>query len=452
MRQDYDVLMAALRRDEGNDDGGVGSPLALLLQSIFEKTQEVYSYSLDDFLAWLESVDPRDISDDVGKVFNSPLALLADSVDELDGILLTALEELAASKERELSTAEMEDLLRDLWRRSFSAVASAQEDWLERAILLRGQGVVRNVYPESDERRRLYQYGFSPQVGRRFEAIAPAVRALIEAAEGYGTDSPSERLNLFKDIGALLVADRGFGFRARDTETDAQLLENWHEPLAWWLQGEDATGPLPANLRAWQRFVTDNFEFRLGTAIGAVVAQAWNDGAGDSMEVPSLKAWRATTGLPWLGFWARELLRWGTLDPLVAFALAQGLATTRGEAAERRSEFERWGNSEDQDLAGDDWIDPQQFLAWQRTLTAPRSNSPSQSEFQAQLTGSSGRNAPYSVIPVRSGDEIHWLDPAGFALATSDVPDDVAERVFRGDFELARRDGAWRVRSTFRSQ
>ena len=58
--------------------------------------------------------------------------------------------------------------------------------------------------------------------------------------------------------------------------------------------------------------------------------------------MPTLETWRATTGLPWIGFWFRELLRWGTLDPLVAFALAQGLARTRDEAALLRPEFEAW--------------------------------------------------------------------------------------------------------------
>ena len=53
--------------------------------------------------------------------------------------------------------------------------------------------------------------------------------------------------------------------------------------------------------------------------------------------MPTLETWRATTGLPWIGFWFRELLRWGTLDPLVAFALAQGLARTRDERVSRSS-------------------------------------------------------------------------------------------------------------------
>ena len=71
-----------------------------------------------------------------------------------------------------------------------------------------------------------------------------------------------------------------------------------------------------------------------------VAAQAWSTGAGDAFAVPSLAEWKATTGLPWFGFWARELLRWGTHDPFVAFALSQNLAQTREAAVGRREEFD----------------------------------------------------------------------------------------------------------------
>src|SRR3546814_2470506 len=99
-------------------------------------------------------------------------------------------------------------------------------------------------------------------------------------------------------------------------------------------------------VRGLQLCVADNLEFRLGVAIGAVVAQAWSDGAADAFAVPTLAEWKETTGMPWFGFWARELLRWGTHDPFVAFALSQGLAQTREAAAGRRKEFETWLDDE----------------------------------------------------------------------------------------------------------
>lgn len=57
-----------------------------------------------------------------------------------------------------------------------------------------------------------------------------------------------------------------------------------------------------------------------------------------------------TTRLPWFGFWIRELLKWGTLDPFVAFCLAQGLANTRDGAAARRPSFEDWLAWQDEEV------------------------------------------------------------------------------------------------------
>lgn len=40
------------------------------------------------------------------------------------------------------------------------------------------------------------------------------------------------------------------------------------------------------------------FEFRLGVAIGAVVARAWSQGAGDVLATTRIATWKETTGFP----------------------------------------------------------------------------------------------------------------------------------------------------------
>ena len=147
---------------------------------------------------------------------------------------------------------------------------------------------------------------------------------------------------------------------------------------------------MPSACAAWQRFVTENVEFKLGVAVGAAVARAWGENAG-VLETPTLDTWRTTSGLPWLGFWFRELLRWGTLDPFVAFALAQGLARTREEASERRPAFEAWLVQEAVDRNAETLIDPQRFLAWQRSLVTPRDVAGAVRGLAAQLTTVDGR-------------------------------------------------------------
>ena len=162
-----------------------------------------------------------------------------------------------------------------------------------------------------------------------------------------------------------------------------------------------------------------NLEFRLGVAIGAVVAQKWTSGAGDPLAVPSLGEWKAITGLPWFGFWARELLRWGTLDPFVAFALAQGRAKTRETAEVLRANFDAWLAEEVAASTAEDLIDPQRFLAWERSLPTRERERMEPVPELAELTGTNGVMKRYNVLPIAAEDEVLWVDAAGYELARS---------------------------------
>jgi hypothetical protein len=210
--------------------------------------------------------------------------------------------------------------------------------------------------------------------------------------------------------------------------------------LQWWMQAPDAESPDPGSLRAWQRFVSDNLEFRLGVGIGAVVAQAWSEGAGDNL-TPELATWRAYARLPWFGFWARELLRWGTLDPLVAFCLAQGLAETRELAATLRSEFDEFLKVAIANPTPDDFIDPVQFLSWQRQRPKKTTTIDVEGPAGAVLAGTDGHRGTYNVIPIRSGHNTIWLDAAGFALATSRDSAVGSSADHHHDFELTMNGG-----------
>src|SRR3546814_933603 len=304
---------------------------------------------------------------------------------ELDGFLLAATEELAHLEHRPIDGARTEAFLADLWQRTFARVAAAEEAWLERSFIKRGRAFVERLYPEAQLRRRLYQYGFTPYIGRRFELVAPQLIAELQAAAGYGAWDAPQRFDLVTRLGERIRAEPGIGFRVRESAGDQAVLANWRGVTGWWMQLTGAVAPDAERLRAWQRFVTENVEFRLGVAVGAAVAQAWGQNAGD-LDTPTLETWRATSGLPWIGFWFRELLRWGTLDPFVAFALAQGLARTREEAAIRRPEFEGWLVREGFDPDPETLIDPQRFLAWHRSLDAQRAAAEAVRGSMAELT------------------------------------------------------------------
>tara|TARA_R110002051_G_scaffold61116_5_gene111891 strand:+ start:1373 stop:4984 length:3612 start_codon:yes stop_codon:yes gene_type:complete len=438
LESDYRDLRDRLAEEE-EDGGEVESPLSLLLHTLFEIAKSSLAIESEgEFLNWLDETAPADVSAEAGTGSREDDAETADILDELDGVLLSALEEIRRLDGEAVEGAALEDALRKIWSRSFSAYAAVQEDWMSAAYVRRGKAIVETVYPDADERSRLYQYGLTPHVGRRFDAVAPAMIAKLKEATSYGGQDASARISYFKELSRLLSDDSGYGFSVRATARDQDLLANWETILGWWLQEPDIEGPDAADLRAWQRFVSDNLEFRLGVALGAAVARAWNEGTDGDFTVPNLEAWKETTELPWFAFWARELLRWGTHEPFVAFCLAQGLEKTRAASANRRQEFIRWLTEEyGPMITSDDYIDPTRFLEWQQSL--PKREVPERSAFSvsADLVDTNGARGDYAVIPTIAGDSVHWLDPAGYELARS-VMRDLDRRTLRqrNDFVL----------------
>ncbi|MGU3336936.1 DEAD/DEAH box helicase [Methylobacterium mesophilicum] len=441
-----------LRRLQAEEVAGglVQSPLATLLRAIVAGCRDILGLTdAPALLAWLDATLPEHVGANLATGSRDPRDQLGDSLDELDGFVLAATEELSLLDYGPIDGPRAEAFLRDLWRRTFTHVAASQEAVLETLFIRRGRAFVERLYPNAGQRRRLYRFGFTPFVGRRFELLAPIILDELQTAFGYGADEAEARFQLFRRLAERLRSETGIGFKVRVTAGDQAVLGNWEAVMGWWMQRPGAVSPEPERLRAWQRFVADNLDFRLGVAVGAAVAQLWGQNAG-GLEKPTLQTWRETTGLPWIGFWFRELLRWGTLDPFVAFALAQGLATTRKEAQALRPRFDSWLATTSIPVTPEALIDPQQYLAWQRAGdTVDYSKVSALRSSVAELTGVDGRRASYDVRPIVGEGGIDWLDPAGYAVARSPLSIELlTQRPGRHDFSVDQTFGT-RVSRTF---
>lgn len=416
---DFNNLIERLTEDE-KPEGAVHSPLVTLLTSIITKCGQLLGLQMEEqVLAWLEATLPEAVGANLAIQSRFPLDQLGDSLDELDGFVLAATQELALINDGEVDGAAAEVYLRRLWQRTFAHIAAIEEDFLERTFIRRGRAFVERLYPNAEQRKRLYHFGFTPYIGRRFEAISPFIIADLVGALEYGVWDDERRFQLFFGLGERVKNEPGFGYRVRNTVTDATVLANWGNVLGWWMRRPGADDPAPDDLRTWQRFVADNLEFRLGVAVGASISQIWSANAG-ALEAPTLETWRATTGLPWIGFWFRELLRWGTLDPFVAFALAQGVAGTREDAAALRPEFEAWLAANGIAREPEALIDPQNFRAWQQGRQQMVQDAEvAVRNVLGQFTGVDGRRQNYDVLPIVAGDVVEWIDPAGYSVARS---------------------------------
>jgi hypothetical protein len=429
----FERLLGTLAREE-RSDAVVHAPLQTLLRSIWQKAHDYLGLrTIDDLHAFLENSLPEHVGTDLGVASDEPKNILGDSLDELDALILAALSEVEGLTPME--PGDVESVLRRVWSKCFTRYANAIEPWMEGAFIKRGRAAAERLYPDAAQRRALYQIGFTPYVGRQFQLVSPAVLAVLREAADYGRRTSEQRFDLVLKLGELTREGRGFGFTSR-SQSEAVLIKEWHRVAGWWLQRASAPAPPREDLRRWQGFVANNLEFRLGVAVGAAVAEAWNANAAP-FDVPSLETWRATTDLPWIGFWFRELLRWGTMDPFVAFALAQGVAGTREIATAMRAQFEAWLVARGGPIADEDLIDPQLFNEWNASRPRAERSASSKLSVPAELSGVRGDLGRYAVRPIEKAGQWMWIDPAGYLIARSAaVPQVDSAPTVQHDYEL----------------
>ena len=124
-------------------------------------------------------------------------------------------------------------------------------------------------------------------------------------------------------------------------------------------------------------------------------------------------------------FWIKELITWGTLEPVAAYLLAQGGETIR-PAAERVAQS--YYAEQSQDLPPNELLNAGTIRDWvQRRLSPSDSSTPASvpTEIKVKLCEDFS-HAPvqeWRVLPAEAGEQIYWCDPAGFPLAISLRPE-----------------------------
>ena len=174
--------------------------------------------------------------------------------------------------------------------------------------------------------------------------------------------------------------------------------------------------------------------------MGGVLAIAFEQTGITDALVLSPETW-GRTGLPWIAFWSKELLIWGTHDPVEAFTLARGVATSRAEA--RRWSAEYFASAERTDAS----LNPLKIREWVASKTGlsadeellPSDRDPAR-RFPVRLSrpAEQYRERKIHVLPVPAEGRTVWIDFAGFVLGESDslaLPEKKLEREFILDVE-----------------
>ena len=411
------MIVEIQRRGQGAADRAA-SALASLLNGIEQLWQrESGIRDRQAFLIWLEQTAPIDLH---AAAVTEDLRNLATALDTLDSVLLAVAVEVEELQRGERVVDNLEQELQRVWQRTYARYAAAEEDRLAAMFVRRGQALVQTIYPDRAYRRRLYRTALAPLSGAAMLNTYPRLREHLATGEDYADWSPAERLAYITTVINLLSTIPMFTPPPRAGRRNVIYAE----VLAWWLSPRTARRlPRVEECSSWHRYVSQVFSYRVNWGLGSVLGLILEDSFGEYMGEPSLERW-PQTGLPWIVYWLKELLTWGTLDPVVAYLLALGYAQTRPDAEELAVLYHQLQQTAPPELR----LSAVTIRDWCATL--PRLGGDLERQMPPlRITVTLRRRVdhvvqrPWHVLPVVRARQLLWFDPAGYILAESTLPE-----------------------------
>lgn len=285
--------------------------------------------------------------------------------------------------------------------------------------LRRGRALCTSIYPERPQRHRYYKATLPPRDAESLFDLIDGAREHLASGEDFATWDAQARFEYVAGIVDLVSSMPKFRLSSK---VGRSKKTTWREVLGWWLLPEDPPkSPTPKQVADWHNYVAAEFGYRFNWALGSLMSLITDEATEDPL---SPEDWDQT-GLPWAVLWIKEMIMWGTLEPVGAYLLARGQADTRPEANELASEYYIF-----QAEAGDDGplLSPEAVRAWAmaQAETATRGESrrpPDRMEavLAREFEGDAALRT-WRVLPVKRDQTLDWRDPAGFVLGTSVAP------------------------------
>lgn len=442
-RSGYATLVEELRRAA---DGAVtrvvdeaSSPLSRLLAAIEESWRHLVNGGTPgQFARWLEQTSVTTESANVSRA--------VEYLDTLDAFLLATIQELEQLRGEEILPADMEEQLAGIWRRSYAFAATQAEERLRRIWLGRGRAI-KTRYPDPTARRQIYRTSLAPRSALTLIARVDGIRDRMVAGANYAALGAEGRLAFVGDVLERVSEVPSFRISTKLGRRRREFRE-WRQVLRWWLAKDTLEGqPKPAEVADWYNFAAQNFIYRGAWGLGSVLSLLL-DVAEDGQPIAAIEIddW-PQSGLPWIAFWLKELLIWGTLEPVAAFVLARGNAVDRpGAQREAAAYYEQLPG----ELDDNERLNPRRIRDWLNLrgggVQMPRRPTGLVLDVTLSRDAAAYVKRRLHVMHLEAGGRLSWIDAAGYLVATSEKPGEwpnAPERyLFQLDVERSRISGA----------
>ena len=410
-RRGYEELRDELEQSTGRAEQGTDTADSALLAllSAIESTWRTLSGQTSDaaFTRWLEAT----------AVTTATETPAVRNLDALDYFLLCALREVEELTNSPLDGAELEAELRRIWQATYAHASGSAEARLSRIWFSRGRALPR-IYPDSQERARIYRTSLTPRSATILLEQAPSIVDQLKEGLEYARWTTEQRFGFVaRVIGSLNEVP---AFRLSTRLGGRRNFTDWQRLLRWWMCKETLDEqPTPKQITVWFDYVSKNFCYLSTWGLGGLISVAFGDNEQAPIRPLEIGDW-PLADLPWIAFWLKELLTWGTLEPVAAFLLARGYAKTRTDAEVMSQSYY---SSRATGIAANDLLDPRAIRDWAQETGSRDPEQPGQPHFDWHVTLTRNRNDYLSgelyVTPVELRGGWTWVDKAGYAVANS---------------------------------
>lgn len=396
LHQNYEGILNEFINSSQNSET---SALFKLLEMIYNKWQKITQETCPQkFIEWIENARPIDDNNEA-----------TDALDHLDEFLLSAIEEIDSST----NINDLEDKISKIWGNTYANYINNKNSvFLKEIIIHRSCAILTKIYPDKEKRKYFYKVSLTPKITMELTAKYSEIYKILKEGESYFSLENNCRISYIMKIVQI--------FNEIEKIKINKKFETIKKHIEWWFSTDKTlfTGTASNHYD----FISKEFLYKFTRNIGAFISLCLlnkDDLNGNQKE---------KTGLPWIIFWLKDIITWGTLDPVTAYVMANNTSIITRKDAQNIAQdyYNAYIHINDDEIFNPEMIKKwyQEYrLQYNETFEKKYVHNINKIKVELYRDPILYTQPKYRVIPVMKNDKMYWIDVAGYIMAVSDVND-----------------------------